>query len=517
MEKFDTILEYNESYSPNDNQSSTTDCSIPQDIEIMISQKKQISNQTSPLEIISNKNKASTKFQAADRFIPNRKTSKFQAYQAIEFDENQYLQNENYIDTDGVQIKNSIDKEEINQINISQLYKNYILGIKDHKIADQQHIYCPYKNQNILKYKRGLQKLIKDQIYAPLNQNNFFNNPQHDSCCQKIRNIRKIPKTPFKVLDAPALQDDFYLNLIDWSNQNVLAVGLTQCVYLWSASSSKVNKLCDFGRINEVTSVNWSQQNNLVAIGTNTGDVEIWDNVKMEQVRVLTGHSQRVGTLAWNQNVVTSGSRDKSILLRDIRCNNMFENKYIGHKQEVCGLKWSFDDQYLASGGNDNRLHVWNKHSNKPFLQFTNHNAAIKAIAWSPHQHGLLVSGGGTQDRMIRFWNILTGKQLECIETGSQVCNLIFSKNLNELVSTHGYSQNQIIVWSVPGMDKITTLTGHSCRVLYLTMSPDEQTIVTGAGDETLRFWNIFPSNKDQFVKNNNCGSILLAKNNYLR
>lgn len=29
-----------------------------------------------------------------------------------------------------------------------------------------------------------------------------------------------------QVLDAPALQDDFYLNLVDWSAQNVLAVGL---------------------------------------------------------------------------------------------------------------------------------------------------------------------------------------------------------------------------------------------------------------------------------------------------
>lgn len=45
---------------------------------------------------------------------------------------------------------------------------------------------------------------------------------------------------PFKVLDAPALQDDFYLNLVDWSSLNVLAVGLGSCVYLWSACTSKV-------------------------------------------------------------------------------------------------------------------------------------------------------------------------------------------------------------------------------------------------------------------------------------
>lgn len=46
--------------------------------------------------------------------------------------------------------------------------------------------------------------------------------------------------TVLQVLDAPALADDFYLNLLDWSAQNLLAVGLESCVYLWSAHTSKV-------------------------------------------------------------------------------------------------------------------------------------------------------------------------------------------------------------------------------------------------------------------------------------
>jgi cell division cycle 20-like protein 1 (cofactor of APC complex) len=43
-------------------------------------------------------------------------------------------------------------------------------------------------------------------------------------------------------------------------------------------------------------------------------------------------------------------------------------------------------------------------------------------------------------------------------------------------------------------MTKVVSLSGHSFRVLYLAMSPDGKTIVTGAGDETLRFWNVFPA-----------------------
>ena len=118
--------------------------------------------------------------------------------------------------------------------------------------------------------------------------------------------------------------------------------------------------------------------------------------------------------------MLSTGSRDRSILHRDMRCPDPFIKKLSGHRQEVCGLKWSIDNQ-LASGGNDNRLLVWDKMEENPLYKFTEHKAAIKAIAWSPHQHGLLVSGGGTADRKIRFWNTLTGMPLHCIDTGSQV------------------------------------------------------------------------------------------------
>lgn len=173
-------------------------------------------------------------------------------------------------------------------------------------------------------------------------------------------------------------------------------------------------------------------------------------------------------------------------------------SKLIGHKQEICGLKWNPDDGQLASGGNDNKLFVWDKLNTTPLYKFSEHTAAVKAIAWSPHQRGTLVSGGGTADRRIKFWNTLTGQRTNEIDTGSQVCNLAWSKNSHEIVSTHGYSENQIVVWKLPSMTQVVSLTGHTCRVLYLAMSPDGEVIVTGAGDETLRFWNCFGRGKDE-------------------
>lgn len=49
-----------------------------------------------------------------------------------------------------------------------------------------------------------------------------------------------------------------------------------------------------------------------------------------------------------------------------------------------------------------------------------------------------------------------------------------------------GYSANTISVWSYPGLQRIATLGGHTQRVLYLALSPDGRSIVTGAG-ATLR------------------------------
>lgn len=317
---------------------------------------------------------------------------------------------------------------------------------------------------------------------------------------------RAVSKVPFKVLDAPDLADDFYLNLVDWGNSGLLGVGLGSCVYMWNSSSGRVTKLCDL-QDDIVTSVSWIQRGTHVSIGTNKGLVQIWDAEKQRRLRTMTGHTARVGALAWNDHILTSGSRDRLIFHRDVRQADQYLRKLVGHKQEVCGLRWNTEDGQLASGGNDNKLMVWDKLSQTPLYKFSEHTAAVKAIAWSPHQRHLLASGGGTADRRIKFWSTATGSCVQELDTGSQVCNLAWSKNSNEIVSTHGYSQNQIVVWKYPSMTQVASLTGHTYRVLYLAMSPDGQTVVTGAGDETLRFWKCFGKRERDGVGGDGAGT----------
>jgi len=311
--------------------------------------------------------------------------------------------------------------------------------------------------------------------------------------------FRHIPQAPERILDAPELLDDYYLNLLDWSCNNTLAVALNGTVYLWNASTGDIQQLMQTrGEEDYVASVAWAADGKHIAVGTHNAEVQIWDAQRAKQLRTLRGHSARVGALAWNGHQLSSGGRDSLVINHDVRVRDSVQARLQSHDQEVCGLKWSPSGNQLASGGNDNMLYVWDQHSigNGTHLhQLAEHKAAVKALAWCPFQSNLLASGGGTADRCIKFWNTHTGACLNSVDTNSQVCSLVWNKNEKEILSSHGFSQNQLCLWKYPGMVKMAELTGHTARVLHMAQSPDGSTVVSAAADETLRFWKVFGNN----------------------
>lgn len=134
-------------------------------------------------------------------------------------------------------------------------------------------------------------------------------------------------------------------------------------------------------------------------------------------------------------------------------------------------------------------------------------------MAWSPHQHGLLASGGGTADRTIRFWNTLTATPINVIDAGSQSAISCSSKTVNELVSTHGYSQNEINIWKYPKMEKISTTDRPHLPCAIPRYEPlghyyrnwSRYNSFLFLGDETLRFWNVFTADRTNSRKDPAC------------
>jgi len=306
---------------------------------------------------------------------------------------------------------------------------------------------------------------------------------------QPRRSTRHIPSAPERILDAPDMLDDYYLNLLDWSQDNRVAVALGSAVYVWSAETGEITQLCDRPGVN-VTSVQWAPGGQWLSIGTEEFEVQLWDVNKSKQVRKMTGHNGRVSALSWNGSSVSSAGRDSVILNHDVRLQHHITSSYDGHKQEVCGLAWSHDGSVLASGGNDNLMFLWDQAAGRARFSVTDHGAAVKALAWCPFASDTLASGSGTADPSIRFWNTSTGACLNTINTGAQVCALQWSRHYKEIVSSHGWTNN-LCVWKYPSMVKSAELSGHTSRVLHLAQSPDGTTLCS-AGDETLRFWNVW-------------------------
>lgn len=48
---------------------------------------------------------------------------------------------------------------------------------------------------------------------------------------------RYLPTSAERILDAPDIINDYYLQLLDWNSNNILAVALSSELYLWNAAS----------------------------------------------------------------------------------------------------------------------------------------------------------------------------------------------------------------------------------------------------------------------------------------
>ena len=438
---------------------------------------------------------------SSDAFvIKNKETRKNNIYS---FSKRIYNTNNKYNSKKNLDDKNKIETDKTNNL-------NYFENLK--------------KNENDKKEMKNIKNETEDDIYRQINS--FYRKKEKNILSQE-RNYgveydkiyRKIPKTPFRILDAPNLVDDFYLNLLDWGKENIIAVALSDELYLWNDNNAKSSLLMTYESnnttsedsfINNITSLSWMQNGLFLGIGLPDGNIQFWDINKKIKIREIEAHNNRVSCLSWNDNILSSGSKDRYIKNFDIRMKCPEISKIKRHKQEICSLKYSIEGDLLASGGNDNIAYIWdirnlknnifnflldnnnpNPYEIKPYSVNNLHNAAVKAMNWCPWKRHVLATGGGSKDKTIKIYSCDCNKLIRNINTGSQVCALVWNEKEKEIISSHGYNKNQIIIWNYEKNKKICELKGHMNRVLYLAKSPDERFICTGSGDETLRFWKI--------------------------
>ncbi|KAL4780736.1 WD40-repeat-containing domain protein [Aspergillus varians] len=206
-------------------------------------------------------------------------------------------------------------------------------------------------------------------------------------------NLRKgkgtiVPSLPFRTLDAPLLRDDFYCSTLAYSTiAGTLAVGLGHRVYLWSeAFGVQHPPLGEHDSSNYVTSLSFSSENggrSILAVGRKSGMLSLWSTFDSD-ARFEISHSSTVTCVAFKQTKsrrLSERFEDIEVDTEDLAVGDDLGNiwyysvewpneeardrfgwhgrvtllaKISAHTQQICGIAWSPDGAYLATGGNDN-------------------------------------------------------------------------------------------------------------------------------------------------------------------
>ena len=134
---------------------------------------------------------------------------------------------------------------------------------------------------SILRYKSHKRRNSDTENLNPNFSGSYFSPMREESESQpenykapKSRAPRKITHIPYKILDAPSLVDDYYLNLLDWSSNNQISIGLQNAVYVWSAATNKAHKVHETVNNSTICSVGWDQKAAHLAIGESTGKAQ---------------------------------------------------------------------------------------------------------------------------------------------------------------------------------------------------------------------------------------------------
>ncbi|NXG54992.1 CD20B protein, partial [Hemiprocne comata] len=274
-----------------------------------------------------------------------------------------------------------------------------------------------------------------------------------------------IPLEPEVRLHISGLRNDYYLNILDWSLENLIAIAVGPAAHIWNGGTLQAIESIDLNSSSKyISSLAWIKEGTCLAIGTSDGEVQLWDIETKKRLRNMFGHLSVVGALSWNHYILSSGSRLGCIHHHDVRVAQHHVGTLCQNKQSICSLKWSLTNQLLASGSSDGILNIWPsdpgvKLQSKP-LKTIPHSSAVKAVNWCPWQSKVLATGGGMKDGILRVWDINREKIIQSTATDSQICSLLWLPKTSELMTGQGLPGNQMKIWTYPMLMNSSELYG---------------------------------------------------------
>ncbi|MYF98393.1 WD40 repeat domain-containing protein, partial [Candidatus Poribacteria bacterium] len=299
----------------------------------------------------------------------------------------------------------------------------------------------------------------------------------------------------------------------------------------------------------DIKCISFSPDGNVLATGNQDGTIHLWDKVKGEHLRTLTGHTAVVTSISFSPDgkTLASGSKDKTILLWDVNTGEQ-RNTLRGHKKPIYSVSFSPDGKTLASGGDDKIVYLWDVDKGQHKQVLMGNAFWMNKVLFSPDGKSLAVV---SRDHSIYLYDTATGinKQIH-IEHALIANNVVFSPDgqtfaivcrdhsihiwdaalgihLQTLTSQHipneqtknmipysnwtispdsamfagGNPDGSISLWDVNSA-KHKFLIGHNDSVQSVAFSPDGRIFASGSKDKTIRIWDVATGKHKDTLRN---------------
>lgn len=158
------------------------------------------------------------------------------------------------------------------------------------------------------------------------------------------------------------------------------------------------------------------------------------------------------------------------------------------HQQGIQSVAWSPDGRFVATGGYDGLLVLWDANAHELLWEAPTRHGYVTAIAFSPD--GTRLATGGNKDGSIRLWERASGRELGAPLSGHarEVRALVFADD-QTLVSAS--LDGAIHVWDIQARRIQRTIqTGMAHGPQRLALNP-RQPLVAASDNDSIAFWNI--------------------------
>jgi len=153
------------------------------------------------------------------------------------------------------------------------------------------------------------------------------------------------------------------------------------------------------------------------------------------------------------------------------------------HEGYINALAFSKDGKYLASGGMDNKIILWDPDQGAQLKVLGGHEKRINALLFSRRDPNLLFSA--SLDGSVRVWDVAQGKELNLLYgQQGEVYGLALSPNGKVLAS--GGREPKVVFWNPGTGDKAGEISGLAGQVMGLGFSSDGQTLAAGLNDGSI-------------------------------